>query len=224
MKITIYSLLLLILFSSCSSSYKTFVPKREREMNQLTSNIFNKITKIEAKPIIPIEVLNKNIKPEIPIEILNKKGIVTHSRNYKSQYPRLLPYLLYNENNVFNNFAGDFVNVKNDELSNLNLMVEYDREFGNYKNSLIVLIAKSDNSIGSLQKIPISVKSSKYGNFSKAYLKDDKINKSQQRILFVRKIKINNDFDILDKVYDDVITVTIGEQNYNFLNPEFEIK
>jgi hypothetical protein len=193
MKITIYSLLLLILFSSCSSNYKTFKPKRE-------------------------------IKPEIPIKILNKKGIVAHSKKYKSQYPRLLPYLLYNENNVFNNFKGDFMNVKNNEVSNINLMVEYVREYFNYKNSLIVLIAKSDNSIGSLKRIPISVKSSKYGDFSKTYLRDDEIDRSQQRILFTRQIHINNDFDILDKIYGDVITVTIGEQKYNFLNPEFEIK
>ena len=192
MKITIYSLLLLILFSSCSSNYKTFKPKRE-------------------------------IKPEIPIKILNKKGIVAHSKKYKSQYPRLLPYLLYNENNVFNNFKGDFMNVKNNEVSNINLMVEYVREYGNYKNSLIVLIAKWDNTIGSLKRIPISVKSSKYGDFSKTYLRDDEIDRSQQRILFTRQIHINNDFDILDKIYSDVITVTIGEQKYNFLNPEFEI-
>ena len=54
--------------------------------------------------------------------------------------------------------------------------------------------------------------------------KNNPFSKIQQRILFTKEIEINNDFEIIDKIYDDVITVTIGDQNYKFLNPELELK
>lgn len=195
MKRIIYLSILLTLFSNCSGSSKISMSK-------------NKV----------------KVKPEISIKILNKNGIVAYNPNYKKNYPIILPYFLYNENNVFNDIRGDFINVKNNQIANLNLMVGYWKNYGYYKNTFIVLAAMSENSKGSLNEIPISVKSSKFGVFLKGKPKNNPFSKIQQRILFTKEIEINNDFEIIDKIYDDVITVTIGDQNYKFLNPELELK
>ena len=136
---------------------------------------------------------------------------------------------IWSRNQILSKFTSlpvdlELDNVKNNQIANLNLMVGYWKNYGYYKNTFIVLAAMSENSKGSLNEIPISVKSSKFGVFLKGKPKNNPFSKIQQRILFTKEIEINNDFEIIDKIYDDVITVTIGDQNYKFLNPELELK
>lgn len=166
------------------------------------------------------------IKPEIPIAKLNEKGIAVINPNYKRNYYRILPYLFYNSNEVFNEVKGDFYNVKYNLSSNLNIMSGFWSEYGEYKNSLIVLIGMSNSSTIPLKGIPITVKSSKHGVFEKkTKLWGNNItNQIQQRVLFVKKLELNKKYDVINKVFDDVITVKIGEQIYEFLNPEMELK
>ena len=163
------------------------------------------------------------VKPEIPLDILNKKGIAVYSPKYKQYYFKLLTYLFYNRNDTFNEFNGDFINVKHGELSNLNVMVGYWSSYGQHKTSLIVLLSMTESSKSSLRNASITVNSSKHGVFLKQDLINTRINNSQQRLLFVKKLILENEYDIINKVYDDVITITIGEQQYTFLNPELEL-
>jgi hypothetical protein len=156
------------------------------------------------------------IKPEIDIKILHEKGIVVKSPNYKRSYFKRLPYLLYNENNNFNEFIGDYINVKNEKVSNFNITAGYSNEYGKHNNSLIVLIAMNSTSKPELKNTPISVSSHKHGAFSKEI-------DQYQRILFYKKLKLENEYDIINKVLDDFITVNVGGQIYRFVNPEFQL-
>ncbi|MFH6602037.1 hypothetical protein ACEZ3G_01000 [Maribacter algicola] len=168
------------------------------------------------------------LRPEIHSEILssklNAKGIAAINPNYKKSYFRILPYLFFNKSGTFNEIQGDFYNVKFNVNSNLNIMSGFWSDYGNYQNSLIVLIAMSETSTLPIKDIPISVESSKHGVFEKKKLiGNSQINKSQQRVLFVKKLELENRFDVLNKINDDVITVKIGGQVYTFLNPEIEL-
>ncbi len=162
---------------------------------------------------------------EIPVNILGERGIVPINSHYKGMYPYLLSYLFYNENNTYNKIAGDFFNLKHSRIGQLNIMPGYWKDFGDIKKCLIVLIAMTDSSTASLKNVPTTVKSSKYGFLVKRKFDNpDEINISQQRQLFIKNLDVDNDWDILEKVEDDVITVTIGEQSYTFINPEFAIE
>ena len=167
-------------------------------------------------------------KPEIKPEILSSKlsanGIVAINPKYKQSYYRLLPYLFLNENGIFNEIQGDSYNVKFNIDSDLNIMPGFWNDYGTYQNSLIVLIANSGTSTLPVMNIPISVESSKHGIFARGkIIGNDQEIKSQQQVLFVKKLELENRFDVLNKINDDVITVKIGGQIYRFLNPELKL-
>ncbi|MFD2585340.1 hypothetical protein ACFSQJ_00250 [Croceitalea marina] len=167
------------------------------------------------------------IKPEIPISRLNENAIATISPNYKDSYFRLLPYLFFNANGTFNEIQGDFYNVKFNTSSNINIMPGFWRDYGDYKNSIIVLIALSETSSIPIKDIYISVESSKNGVFIREKINEghklDYISRSQQRVLFFKELSLENQYDVLNKINDDVLTVKVGEQVYKFLTPELEL-
>lgn len=169
------------------------------------------------------KIIKPEFKPEFSIDILSKKGIAAIYPDYKKNYFKVFPYLFYNEQNTFNEIQGDFYNVTYKINDNLNILTGYQRRYRKYKNVLIVLIALSDSSKLPLNKLPISVESSKHGSFTKSKLGYSAYNQKQQRVLFIKKLALKNKYDILNKIYDDVITVTIGGQVYTFLNPELEL-
>ncbi|MDC6350096.1 hypothetical protein PP178_00910 [Zeaxanthinibacter sp. PT1] len=161
--------------------------------------------------------------PEIPTAQLNQRGIAAINPEYKRNYFTLLPYLFYNRDGSFNELQGDFYNLKYGASSNVNIMPGYWKDYGSYKNVLVVLIALSNSSTQPINNVPIKVVSSKNGAFKKGKLGYSAHNKSQQRILFIRELNLMNQYDILEKVNDDVITVSIGEVDYEFLNPELQL-
>jgi hypothetical protein len=165
------------------------------------------------------------IQPEILSSKLNANGITAIKPNYKQSYFRILPYLFLNKSETFNEIQGDFYNVKFNVNSNLNIMPGFWQDYGNYHNSLIVLIAMSGTSKLPLKNIPISVESSKHGVFEqKKLIVNNQFYKRYQRVLFVKKLELENRFfDVLNKINDDVITVKIGGQIYTFLNPEIKL-
>lgn len=135
-----------------------------------------------------------------------------------------MPYLFYNENGTFNGIHGDFYNVKFGTSSDLNIKPGFWNKYGKYRNTLLVLIARSDTSALPLENLPITVHSSKHGKFEKGILMGNKaINASQQRVLFIKELELENRYDVLNKIEDDVITVNIEGQLYKFLNPEITL-
>ncbi|SDB23429.1 hypothetical protein SAMN03097699_0223 [Flavobacteriaceae bacterium MAR_2010_188] len=170
--------------------------------------------------------LNKpDYKKEIPINVLGERGIIPINSHYKGMYPYLLSYVFYNDNNSFNKIQGDFYNLKHSKSGQVNIMPGYWKEYGDIKKSFIVVIAMTDSSTASLKNLPTSVKSSKYGFLvQREFNKPNEFDIRQQRQLFIKNLDVENDWDILEKVEDDVITVTIGEQSYTFINPEFAIE
>ncbi len=178
--------------------------------------------------IVSCSSASKLPRPEIQSAILssnlNTNGIIAINPKYKQSYYRLLPYLFFNENGTFNEIQGDFYNVKFNINSNLNIMPGFWSDYGTYQNSLIVLIAMSGTSTVPIKAIPISVESSKHGVFEQGNLiGNNPFNQSQQRVLFVKKLELENRFEVLNKINDDVIIVKIGAQIYKFLNPEIEL-
>lgn len=162
--------------------------------------------------------------PEIPTPILKDNGIVTIIPNYKSRYFRSMPYLLKNKHGIYNQIQGDFYNVKFNTNSNLNISAGYWNRYGPHKNSLTVLIAMTGTSTIPIKNIPIVVKSKKHGIFEKTTtITNSDIDRIQQRVLFVKPLELENPYDILNKIHDDVITVTVGGQVYEFINPELEL-
>jgi hypothetical protein len=166
------------------------------------------------------------ISPEISQTKLNQHKIVSFNPNYKGSYFRLLPYLYNNSNNTFNQIQGDYYNIDLHIHSSVNIMPGYFREYGKYrelKNVLVVQIMMGYPSKFSLNSLPISVSSSKHGYFKRNELYDLQINHIQQEALYVKKLEIANEYDVLEKVRNDTITVTIGGQVFEFLNPEIEL-
>jgi len=172
-----------------------------------------------SKAVVP------EVSPEVPISVLNKNGIATINENYKRNYFRILPYLFYNKADAFNEIQGDFYNVKYYKVSNINIMVGFWSEYEKYKNSLVVLITLTNTSSLPIKDVSISVSSSKNGYFKKGSLDGKtKIERIQQRVLFVNELELENKLSVLDKIDDDVITVTINGQDYVFLNPEMKLE
>ena len=132
-----------------------------------------------------------------------------------------MPYLFYNSDNKFNEIQGDFVNVDYGENSSMNLMVGYFKSYGKYKNTLVVLLAKSPSSTHSMSSIPVYVRSNQFGKFEEAKLPKKGIyNTIQERALFVKQIPLKRKTNLFELLKDDVITVNIGGQVYTFLTPE----
>ncbi|MCK8482316.1 hypothetical protein [Psychroserpens algicola] len=154
---------------------------------------------------------------------MNKKGITPIREDYKRNYPLGLPYLVFDENKSFNGIRGDFYNMKHYKLSDINIMPGYWKNSGDIENVLVVLIAMSNTTTSSLNKLKVTVESSNFGTFFKGELPMTELNKRQQRIKFLNKIELQKDSDIIKKVVGDTITVNIGGQLYKFLNPEIEV-
>lgn len=169
------------------------------------------------------EASKPTVSLEIPIETLHKKGIVPIITNYKVSYFKVMPYLFYNEQDTFNELQGDFYNVDHSAMKDINIMVGYWKKYGDEQHSLIVLLSLSKSSVPALKDTPIKVESSKHGIFENRLLEQSGFNKSQQRQLFVKKLNLENDQDAINKVFDDVSTITVGNQKYTFLNPELKL-
>jgi hypothetical protein len=165
------------------------------------------------------------ISPEISQTKLNQHKIVSYGQ-YKGNYFKVLPYLYNNSNNTFNEIQGDYYNIDLHIHSSVLIMPGYFREYGKskeLKNVLVVQIMMGYPSKFSLNSLPISVSSSKHGYFKRNELYDLKINHIQQQALYVKELEIANEYDVLEKVRNDTITVTIGGQVFEFLNPEIEL-
>ena len=170
----------------------------------------------------------KNVKPTITPEIdyktLTERGIAPMHPKYKNSYFRILGYLFYNENDTFNTIQGDFFNVKHKNLGNLNLMVGFWKKYGKDKNLLDVSLAQSETSKPLLQKLEVKVSSSKHGDFKIGAAGDDEISIKQQRRLYLNNLNIKDNQDLLNQIFDDVITVTIRNETYTFLNPQLQLE
>ena len=162
------------------------------------------------------------LKKEIPIKELHNRGIAPPNSHYKHMYYRLMPYLYWNNDGKYNELQGDFYNVKFDPDSNLNISVEFNKKYGKYDNSLYVLIAMTNTSKVTIRNTPISVISRKHGEFIKGEPNYNEYNEIQQRVLFVKKLSFENKYELLEQIKDDYITVIIGNQKYEFINPELE--
>ena len=200
---------------------------KSSEMNR---NLFIGITTILMVLILiscasGVAVSKPVINPEIAIEELHKKGIVPISAGYKQSYFSVLPYLFVNEGDTFNIINGDCFNVKFGDNTNYNIKVGYWKKYEGFENVQVVLISMSENSKIPLKEQEVIVNSSKHGAFRKVELNQkDYWNKTQQRILLINPIPLQNEYDILKKIYDDVITVSVSDQKYTFVNPELVLE
>lgn len=170
---------------------------------------------------------NTNIpkhSPEIPTEALRKKGIVPINDHYKSNYYRLLPYLYYNGRSDFKRIKGDYYSMLHPIHKEVNITAGFWQEYGKLSNVLITSVWVEGYSQEALDSLQIQVYSSKHG-----FLKLSPMKRNPNRhtlfeeLFFTKNIELDERSDILDKIHDDVITVSVSGYKYELLNPELEL-
>lgn len=158
--------------------------------------------------------------PTIPLETLVKRGLIPSQENYKRNYPFIMSYLLYNIGGTFNKIHGDFMNLDYQD-SDLNFQVAYFEEYGKYQRSLTVLVSLSATSTLSIENAEIKAHSSTFGDFERERpWGNTNYNRRFERVLLVKPLVFKNRKEIYKLLADDVITVTVGGQEYIFISPE----
>ena len=105
--------------------------------------------------------------------------------------------------------------------SDLNFQVAYFEEYGKYQRSLTVLVTLSTTSTLSIENAEIKAHSSTFGDFEREKPRGSAMyDKRIERILLVKPLVFKNRKEIYKLLADDVITVTVGGQEYIFISPE----
>jgi hypothetical protein len=157
---------------------------------------------------------------ELSKEELKNLNYISLHKKYKFMYPKLFPYLYNNSKNNFSYLIGDFYNVKLSNGDNLNLLCNLHNKKKN-NNSIKCMIRKTSTSKIDLFKSNISIKSSKNGEFTKKTL----LNKNRSFIThpaieFIKELNVEKPKDIINKIRNDTIIITINNQIFEFISPE----
>lgn len=174
--------------------------------------------------IISCSTLKKkyNISSELSKKELQELGYVSLFKKYKYNYPVLIPYLYNNSNDNFIEFQGDFYNIRLANNDDLNILCNYD-EKSEENNIIRCMIRKSSTSKIDFKNHTISMKSSRNGVIElKKVLNQSGSYVTHPALLFYKKIAIEKPMDIVKKIKNDTITITINNQVFEFISPEFD--
>lgn len=106
----------------------------------------------------------------------------------------------------------------------VNITAGFWQEYGKLSNVLITSVWVEGYSQEALDSLQIQVYSSKHG-----FLKLSPMKRNPNRhtlfeeLFFTKNIELDERSDILDKIHDDVITVSVSGYKYELLNPELEL-
>ena len=161
---------------------------------------------------------------EIPIETLLSRGIVPYNAQYKSRYYDLLPYLFYNAGDDFIEIKGDYYSLKHPIHNQVNIMVGFWADYGKYKNVLLAYVWVNSPNQTAADTSSVQVSSSKHGLLlTTPWKKSPYRTGFRKELFFTKQIELAYKAEIIDKLYDDVITVTVDGHKYQLLNPEFKL-
>lgn len=161
------------------------------------------------------------IKPELSKRKLKERGLVSLSKGYKSRYYSYIPYLLSNVNDEYLEKQSDYYNIKVDTFDNLNMVCAY-HNINRFGPSLSCGISTTNTTKNELKKATILAKSSSLGSLKIHTIIVDSIHSYPIRIGFKKEVSIQNPSDILKLIKNDTITITINNQNFFFVSPEFD--
>lgn len=169
-----------------------------------------------SKPIV-----EKNYSPPIPIEKLLNRGIVPYNKDYKSQYFDLFPYLYFNRGNQFINIKGDYFSLKHPTLKEVNVSVGLWTKYGKKRNILRAQVWVEGYTKATLDTCSIMATSSKHGYLTgQGFTKNPYRKGYHKEVVFEKQFELENSSELLKLIDDDVITITVNGQEYQFLNPE----
>lgn len=166
--------------------------------------------------------LFRSIAPALSEAQLTAQGLQPIRPDYKSKYPKLLPYLLDNTQAVFNEVQGGFYNLKHPQLSDINIMIGYWKNYGGQKNVIVVLLAMTTTSKGSLNNQEIKIQCASTPHLRGVHNMPNSYNGVQERRTFLLDVDVPKGTSILNKLKNDTVQVTIGDQSYTFRSPEMD--
>ncbi|MBL4568175.1 MAG: hypothetical protein JKY69_00335 [Flavobacteriaceae bacterium] len=155
--------------------------------------------------------------PELTSNELKKLEYIAPIKKYKSRYIEWIPYLYNNVKGDYNKRISDFYNIKVKGFSNLNMTCSY-YENAEKRNVLRVMLRKSSTSKNNIFKSNIHVVSKKHGKLSEYQRKGG----THPWILFIKEIQLDKANDIIHKIKNDTITITINGEQFEFISPEFD--
>ncbi|NNJ89006.1 MAG: hypothetical protein HKP53_06360 [Eudoraea sp.] len=131
----------------------------------------------------------------------------------------MITYSYNNIRNDFNKMWGDFMNVKYQAISNLNVACVYYRSFGNLKNVITIEVRKSPTSKWKTDTYKIKAVSSKYGEFNKIEEIQVENRKYSYPHLYIKELQFDEKWDVLNLIKNDTVTLFVENQNYEFISP-----
>jgi len=167
---------------------------------------------------------NSKYAPEISSEILQEQQIVPINDHYKSNYYKLLPYLYYNGRSDFKRIKGDYYSMSHHIHKEVNIMAGFWDDYGGHKNVLVASVWVEGFNEEALDTLQIQVHSSKHG-FLKITPKKRNPNRHTffKELCFTKVIELEERADILNKINDDVIIVSVNGYKYELLTPEIRL-
>lgn len=158
----------------------------------------------------------QNHLPQISTKKLLQNNIIPPNSHYKSRYYSMLPYLFYNG-------KGDYFSLKHPIYEEVNIMIGYWEELGEYRNILLAVVWVKSKTQYDLTNLDINVVSSKHGLMIPKYRHRDRDSNFNNEIAYTVKIPLEYERQIIDKVNDDVVTITVNGYKYEMLNPELKL-
>lgn len=156
------------------------------------------------------------------IKQLQENNIIPPNNNYKSRYYSFLPYLYDNGNNDFISIRGDYYSAKHPKYRSINITCGFRKEYGELRNVLKSNIWINSRSKTDFNDLNIQVESSKHGKMRPTLFKRNDSRNPDYNIeyIFHTEIAIDSSSQIIEKVKDDYITITVDGYKYEMLNPE----
>ncbi|NNC49564.1 MAG: hypothetical protein HKO01_03415 [Flaviramulus sp.] len=162
------------------------------------------------------------------LEYSHKKSDTIYSSNLvainnksKRRYFELVPFHFNNNGQNYNGNKGDFFNIKVKRFNTLNMSCSFWAEHGDKKNVLRVLIRLAGDSDRKLTESTISAYSSKVGQLVpiKTNFPDTG---PYAAFCLVKKLDIDKPEEMVNILKNDVVTVQIDDQLFEFVAPDFD--
>lgn len=140
----------------------------------------------------------------------------------KSRNLDMITYSFNNSHKDFIKIWGDFMNVKYQAISDLNIACTYSRSFGNLKNVITVEVRMSSSSKWKTDNYKIKAVSSKFGEFIKVENFQFENRKYPYSHFYIKELQLDQKLDVLKMIKNDTVTLYVENQKYEFISPVME--
>lgn len=137
----------------------------------------------------------------------------------KSRNLDMITYSYDNSQMNFIKMLGDYMNVKYQLISDLNLACTYYASYGNLKNVITVEVRLSHSSKWKTDTYDIKAVSSKNGELIKVNDLQHENRGNNFPHFYAKELDLVNKRDVLEKIKNDTITLFVENQKYVFISP-----